>query len=160
MWESDKLEKQMKIMKNNPDVGLTFTATQYIDETGKKYSYILDVPKTITYKQLLKQNVISCSSVLVKKEYIKKYKMQDDTMHEDFAVWLQILKEKILAVGINEPLLLYRLSKKSKSSNKLKSAKMNLKVYKFLKLNFIQRIYYMSIYTFKNLNKYKKIRKE
>jgi len=160
LWEKDKLDKQIKVIREKTNIGLVFTATQYIDEEGKKSNYILEVPYEINYRQLLKQNIISCSSVLVRKEHVTKYKMQNDKMHEDFAVWLQILKEGIQAIGINEPLLLYRISKNTKSSNKLKAAIMNLNVYKFLKLNFIEIVYYMLIYTYRGITKYKKIRKD
>lgn len=159
LWEKEKLEKQIKVIEKDSNIGLIFTGTRYIDENSNPYNYVLEVPKTINYKELLKQNVISCSSVLVKKEHVIKYKMPNDGMHEDFAVWLQILKEGIKVVGINEPLLVYRISRNSKSSNKFKAAKMNLNVYKFLGLNFMEIIYYMLIYTYKGLTKYKKIKK-
>lgn len=159
LWEKEKLEKQIEIIEKDSNIGLIFTGTRYIDENSNNYNYVLEVPETISYKELLKQNIISCSSVLVKKEHVMKYKMQNDGMHEDFAVWLQILKEGIKVVGINEPLLIYRISRNSKSSNKVKAAKMNLNVYKFLGLNFIERMYYMLIYTYRGLTKYKKIKK-
>ena len=89
-----------------------------------------------------------------------KYKMQNDGMHEDFAVWLQMLRDNITVKGIDEPLLLYRILNNSKSSNKIKAAKMNYRVYKFMKLNIFQRIYYMCIYAFNGITKYSKIKKE
>ncbi len=47
-------------------------------------------------------------------------------MHEDFAIWLDTKPEK-KAYGIDEPLLIYRFMRKSKSGNKLIAAKMNWK---------------------------------
>lgn len=160
LWDKNKLEKQMEVINKDSQVGLVFTGTRYINESGDEYSFVLHVPKNISYKELLKQNVISCSSVLLKKEYMLKYKFQNDNMHEDFAVWLQLLKNGVVAVGVDEPLLLYRVLNNSKSSNKIKAAKMNYRVYKFMKLNFFQRVYYMMIYAFRGVRKYRKIKKE
>lgn len=114
----------------------------------------LHVPKRLTYRELLKQNLVSNSSVLVKKELYKKYYAIGDNMHEDFAIWLGISKEGIIAYGIDEPLLVYRLATSSKSSNKLKAAKMNWNTYRYVGLNPVQSFYYMCWYTVKGLQKY------
>lgn len=158
IWEKDKLEKQIKYAIKN-DAGLVFTGSKFIDEEGKKYNHILEVPEKVTYKELLKQNIISCSSVLVKKKYFETIKMPSDKMHEDFATWLEILKIEENAYGINEPLLIYRISRNSKSGNKKKAAKMTYEVYKYVGLNLMQRIYYMGIYIYRSLKKYSKIKK-
>lgn len=159
LWTKDKLQKQIElIVNNNMEPAIIYTASQFIDENGEKYNYIMNVPKNIEYKELLKQNVISCSSVLVKKEIIENTKMENDKAHEDFITWLKILKDyNICAYGIDEPLLIYRISRNSKSGNKFKAAKMTYMVYKHVGLNFFARIYYMCFYTIKSLKKYKKI---
>ena len=119
--------------------------------------WILHVPEKIEYRQLLKQNLISNSSVLIKKELYEKYSALGDDMHEDFACWLQVLKRGNIAYGVDEPLLTYRLSAKSKSGNKLKAAKMNWKTYRAVGLNALQAFYYMIWYTVKSLMKYKNL---
>lgn len=159
MWARDKLEKQIEVVKKNNNVGIVYTGSKFVDENNNEFDYILNVPTRINYKELLKQNVISCSSVLIKKEFILKYKFQNDNMHEDYAVWLQLLRDGVAAIGINEPLLLYRILNNSKSSNKIKAAKMNYRVYKFMKLNIFKRIYYMFIYAFRGIRKYNNIKK-
>ena len=81
-------------------------------------------------------------------------------MHEDFLVWLKILKNfNVCAYGVNEPLLVYRISKNSKSGNKIKAARMTYMVYKHMKLNIFQRSYYMVQYTIRSLIKYRNINK-
>ena len=84
--------------------------------------------------------------------------MPDDSMHEDFATWLEVLRKQKYAYGINEPLLIYRLCEKSKSSNKLKAALMTWKVYRHVGLNLAQSVYYMGFYTLKSLKKYTAIK--
>lgn len=159
VWKKNKLEEQVRIVRKNDNIGLVFTGSGFIDENSKKYSYILNVPKTITYRDLLKQNIISCSSVLIQKEHILKYKMEHDFMHEDYASWLQMAKNNIRIVGINKPLLLYRISRNSKSSNKIKAAKMNWNVYRFMRLNMLESMYYMAIYSRNGIRKYKNIKR-
>lgn len=153
-WHPDKLKKQVSLIRKNPKVDLVYTGSSFFHPSGKQSEYILQVPETISYHTLLKQNVISCSSVLVKKELAQKYPMKRDEMHEDYAVWLQILRDGYCACGINAPLLRYRLSDHSKSSNKKKAAVMTYKVYQFMGLNKLQTLYYFSCYTWRNLKKY------
>ena len=158
LWEKDKLEKQLRLIQLHIDADLVFTGSAFIDKNGNRSAYCLPVPQTIRYRQLLKQNVISCSSVLVKKKWMLRYPMLHDDMHEDFAVWLQILKNGGRAYGVNEPLLIYRLSADSKSGNKKKAARMTYKVYRYMGLNTLQALYFFCWYTGKNLYKYWKIR--
>lgn len=157
IWEARKLEKQISLIENNENVAICFTGSAFINEEGEPANYILHVPENVTYKELLKQNVISCSSVLLRKKYYLKYKMPDGDLHEDFALWLMILREEKKAYGIDEPLLVYRIYANSKSGNKIHAAKMQWNVYKYIGLTVSQRIYYMCCYTVRNLKKYKKI---
>lgn len=159
LWEKDKLEQQINVLKKNSEVGMVFTGSSFIDEQNINYNFILKIPEKIKYKELLKQNVISCSSVLIKKEYAQRYKMPKGYIHEDFYTWLNLLKDNVEVVGINKPLLKYRISHKSKSGNKFKAAKMNYNVYKLMKLNIFKRIYYMIIYSYRGIKKYSKIKK-
>ncbi|MEW4411183.1 glycosyltransferase family A protein [Clostridium sp. AN503] len=160
MWAPNKLEKQVKLLARNNEAALIFTGSAFVNAIGEMSEYKLSVPETITYHQLLKQNVISCSSVMVKRDIICHFPMKYDDMHEDYAVWLQILKQGYQAYGINEPLLVYRLSTNSKSSNKKKAALMTYKVYRYLGLNHIQAMYYFVWYGCKNLKKYHAIQKK
>ena len=60
--------------------------------------------------------------------------MGNDAIHEDFAVWLKILREEPWAYGVNEPLLVYRVSRSSKSGNKLKAARMTFGTYRYVRV--------------------------
>ena len=71
-------------------------------------------------------------------------------MHEDFAIWLSILKEGKKAYGVDEPLLIYRIAKSSKSGNKVKAAKMNWNTYRYVGLNPIEAAYYEGLYLINN----------
>lgn len=129
IWAPEKLEKQI-ILQKKMNADLLFTGSAFMDSDGQPIDWYLHAPSEVTYRHLLKQNVLSNSSSLVRKELYEKYYAVGDGMHEDFAVWLGILKEGKKAYGVDEPLLTYRIAKSSKSGNKIKAAKMNWNTYR------------------------------
>ena len=158
LWEKMKLEKQIHLLEQEFQAKFIYTGSAFIYADGTVIDYILHVPKRINRSQLLKQNLVSCSSVMIRKEYMQKYPMpgQKD-IHEDFAVWLNVLEDEKYAYGIDEPLLIYRKSENSKSGNKLKAAKMNWNTYKNVGINGLSRFYYMCWYAVKGILKYKNL---
>lgn len=156
-WTADKLEKQIQLQKETGG-DLLYTGSAFMDNDGKPIDWYLHAPQKIEYRQLLKQNLISNSSSLVRKELYEKYYVSDDCMHEDFAIWLGILKSGKCAYGVDEPLLTYRLSKLSKSGNKIKAAKMNWNTYRYMGLNVFAAFYYECWYIVKGLLKYRNLK--
>lgn len=152
-WAPEKLEKQINLQKKT-NADLLFTGSAFMDADGKPIDWYLAAPAEVTYRQLLKQNVLSNSSALVRKELYAKYYAVGDGMHEDFALWLNILKDGRKAYGVDEPLLIYRIAKSSKSGNKFKAAKMNWNTYRYVGLNPIEAAYYEGWYMVKNVIKY------
>lgn len=157
LWLPEKLAKQVEFQKKT-NADLLYTGSGFMNVDGKQINWKLNVPEVITYRQLLKQNILSNSSALVRKDLYEKYYAVGDDMHEDFAIWLQILRNGIKAYGINEPLLIYRLDDKSKSGNKLKAAMMNWNTYRYIGLNVLEAAYYEFWYAINGLCKYKHFR--
>ncbi|MFE7063735.1 glycosyltransferase family 2 protein [Sutcliffiella sp. NPDC057660] len=157
MWKKNKLEKQL-LHSQKINSEFTFTGSSFINDVGDFYQGIFDVPKKVSYKELRTHNVISCSSVLIKKRFFENIKMENDDMHEDYAVWLRVLRTGVYAYGVNEPLLIYRISKNSKSGNKLKTFKMTYKVFRFIGINPLASIYYMVRHIMGSIKKYKNIK--
>ena len=156
-WAPEKLEKQIALQeKTNAD--LLFTGSAFMDASGQPIDWYLHVPSEVTYHQLLKQNILSNSSALVRKELYAKYYAVGDRMHEDFATWLGILKEGKKAYGVDEPLIIYRITKSSKSGNKIKAAKMNWNTYRYIGLSPLSALYYECWYVVKGLLKYKNLK--
>ena len=129
VWLPGKLEKQLELMNRTQSV-LCSTARELISETGERTGRVIQVPESVTYRQLLRGNVINCSSVLVDRQAILKYPMGNDNIHEDYICWLQMLREYGTAVAVNEPLILYRQTRNSKSGSKLSSARKTFAVYR------------------------------
>ncbi|MBP3803820.1 MAG: glycosyltransferase [Oribacterium sp.] len=162
LWSSDKLEKQVKYVKDHEMMeGLVFTGSSFITVQDKSLDYVLHVPEKIERSELLKQNVISCSSVLVSRNLVHKYRFPENikTIHEDFVVWLGILSSVKYACGIDEALLKYRISEGSKSGKKTKAALMNWNTYRYVGLGFVQCLYYMIHYAFRGALKWARIKK-
>ena len=157
IWAPEKLEKQI-ILQKKMNADLLFTGSAFMDSDGQPIDWYLHAPSEVTYRHLLKQNVLSNSSSLVRKEFYEKYYAVGDGMHEDFAVWLGILKEGKKAYGVDEPLLTYRIAKSSKSGNKIKAAKMNWNTYRYIGLNPLSAFYYECWYVVKGLMKYKNLK--
>ena len=153
-WTSDKLERQVTFMEKGNKV-LSSTGRELIDENGVSTGRVIGIPDVICYKDLLKGNVLNTSGVMVLASVAKKYKMVQDHLHEDYIMWLSILKEYKVAYGINEPMLKYRVMKGTKSGNKLKSAKMTFGVYRYIGLNLPVAIYYFCHYAINGVRKYK-----
>lgn len=166
LWTKDKLEKQLKrqkqIQEKQPMSSpvFLFTGSSFIDEQGTPLNSVLHVPERIGFRELLKQNVISCSSVLVRRDLMLKYPMPHvEKLHEDFATWLSILKsEQIEAYGLDEPLLIYRIARTSRSGNKVKAARMTYDAYRYVGLNFFEAMQNWIIYSIRSIRKYSKIR--
>lgn len=157
IWAPEKLEKQI-ILQKKMNADFLFTGSAFMDSDGQPIDWYLHAPSEVTYRHLLKQNVLSNSSSLVRKELYEKYYAVGDGMHEDFAVWLGILKEGKKAYGVDEPLLTYRIAKSSKSGNKIKAAKMNWNTYRYIGLNPLSAFYYECWYVVKGLMKYKNLK--
>lgn len=157
IWAPEKLEKQI-ILQKKMNADLLFTGSAFMDSDGQPIDWYLHAPAEVTYRQLLKQNVLSNSSALVRKELYAKHYAIGDGMHEDFAIWLSILKEGKKAYGVDERLLIYRIAKSSKSGNKFKAAKMNWNTYRYVGLNPIEAAYYECWYMVNGFLKYRNIR--
>ena len=157
-WVPAKLEKQLAMMEKTGAV-FGFTGSSFVDENGEPYESVFSVPETVDRTRLFDQNVISCSSVIILREIICRYPMKSEDIHEDFDTWLRVLEEVPAAYGLNEPLLIYRLSSGSKSGNKLKSFQMNYRTYRSVGLGPLKAAKHMYRYTINGLKKYRNIKK-
>lgn len=156
-WAADKLEKQIALQSCS-GADLIFTGSAFMDSAGNTIDWTLHVPETISYHKLLKQNLISNSSVLVRKDRYLECECLCEGLHEDFVCWLRMLRSGTMVRGIDEPLLIYRLSANSKSGNKLKAAKMNWRAYRAAGLNVPAAAYYMGFYAVNSLLKYRNLK--
>lgn len=156
IWLKNKLKNQMKIMQQNPKIGLCCTAMIFLypDGNTKKYQNILFYLKhvlaslnIIPAKYLLvAMNHIVNSSVLIRRNIIEQvgYITEDPQWRasEDFHYWLSISKiTKIFY--LNKQCLLYRLHQNQISSDKAGKERF-LKILSRQDLDLVQRcIFYL-----------------
>jgi teichuronic acid biosynthesis glycosyltransferase TuaG len=153
LWHKDKIEKQVRLLaKKNSD--LCYTASVIVDKNtilGKR-----TVPLKTDYKKLLKENTIACSSVLIKKDKLLPFDSR--YFHEDYALWLRLLKNGCKAVGINKPLLCYHLG--GRSADKKNAAKHRWEIYrKSEQFGVLKSAYYFLFYACNGLLNALKINK-
>ena len=128
-WASGKLEKQLKKIQEEQAV-LCSTGRELVGLDGNSLGKCIPVHERISYRMLLRQNEINCSSVLLRRDVALEFPMEHEECHEDYFTWMRILKKYRFACAVNEPLLKYRLSNQGKSGGKLKSAVMTYKTYR------------------------------
>lgn len=153
-WEPNKLKKQITLMEEKNTV-LCSTARMLINPDGTSMNKVIPVPEQITYQTLLKHNCINCSSVLLLREAALEFPMAHEDSHEDYIMWLKILQKYQTACAINEPLLNYRLSTSGKSGNKLKSAGMTFKVYRYMGFGLFKSLMCFCSYAVHGVLKYR-----
>ncbi len=156
-WAREKLEKQILLQKET-NADLLFTGSTFMDTDGRPINWYFHAPARVSYRQLLKQNVISNSSALVRKHLYEKHYAVGDQMHEDFAIWLSMLKAGHTACGVDEPLLVYRIAATSKSGNKLRAARMNWNTYRYAGLHPAEALYYECWYAYNGLRKHRNLK--
>jgi len=142
-WVLDKLVKQVKFIEEN---NYTFIYAGY-EFFKNNRTHIAHVPLSINYNQALKNTTIFTSTVMFNMQYLKKEDIyMPNVESEDTATWWKVLKKEITAYGIDEPLAVYRVGKKSLSSNKIKALKRTWNLYKREDISFIKRIYCFIFY--------------
>ena len=103
LWHPIKLEKQLKLFLERPELGLVYTWLQYVDEsavpTGKivRYSFEGNV-----WNHLIAFNFVGCGSVaMVRKacfETSGNFDVNLDSYVEDWDMWLRIARDYTFAV--------------------------------------------------------------
>lgn len=152
-WAPDKLRIQLSAMLKKKAV-LSSTARELMNPDGTALGRIIPIAETITYKDLLTHNSLSCSGVMALRDVLLEFPMEHEDSHEDYITWMKIAKKYKFVAGINEPLLKYRLSEGSKSRNKIKSALMTFKAYRYAGLSLPASAFYFLSYMFHGLKKY------
>ena len=154
LWKKEKLQKQLNFMQQN-GYAFTFTAYGHFKDRKENIQNLVKVPKSLNYKQALKGNKIGCLTVMLDRMQVQNINFSKQK-HEDYILWLNILKQGVTAYGLNESFALYRTgNSKSISSNKLQSALWTWNVYRNnQKMSIFKSLYYMIFYLICGLKKH------
>lgn len=131
LWEPTKLEKQVKCLEENPQVGLVNTSIVNIDEQGKPLGAVnaSDIEGNVL-KYIVEENLILCGSApMVRRSCLEAVQGFDQKLMsaEDWDLWIRLAARYDFAV-VREPLVLYRQHLNSKSNNIERHLKHRLKV--------------------------------
>ena len=134
IWLPEKLTKHIAHLDSNPDVGVSFSRSAFIDETDKPLGiYQITELEDITPLDILCRSPIGNGSAAVfKKAVFEDIKFQDNlygdvedyyfddnfTLSEDIECWIRIAVQTDWKIaGIAQPLTLYRISSNGLSAN-------------------------------------------
>ena len=153
IWHHDKLQKQLEKAYSSDAQMIYSSYSLFSDRSESKRDYL--VPPKINYNYLLKENVIGCSTMLIHHSILEKYRFDPDVFHEDYALWLQLLKSGYRAVGCTEVLVDWRISSSSKSYHKLSSARSRWQIFRKVEnLSLSQSIQLFMVYAIHGVIKY------
>ena len=151
MWLPDKLLQQVHFLQTQ-QVPLTYTAYERVDVHGGHLRTVR-VPTQITYTDMLRMNYIACLTMCYDRNLVGEI-VFPRVGHEDYVVWLSLIRRFGVVFGISECLARYRVRDVSLSGNKWKSAQYQWYVYRNIEcLSFIRSCYYFVWYTALNVLK-------
>lgn len=123
LWDKEKLEKQVKFMKEN-NCEFSFTGYEFADEKGIPNGSKVFIPKKIDYNHALRNTTIWTSTVMFDLNRLSKNDIyMPNVKSEDTACWWKILRKIKYAYGLNEILSYYRRTAGTLSSNKFEAIK-------------------------------------
>ncbi len=154
VWHSEKLERQLEKIKST-DAGICYCSYSIIDTMGQKARADYVVPSQVAYEDILKENCIQCSAMLIPADIIKATKFTTDFYHEDYVLGLDILRKGYKAVACTEILLNWRYLANSRSFDKKKSARNRWRIYReYLNLPLGKSMWLFGFYTIAGMKKY------
>jgi len=152
----EKLEAQVAFMQEK-DCAISYTAYRRVDGTGEKIGALKRVPEKLDYKSYLGNTCITMCSAMVDTEKTGMIRF-DETVprgRDDLVLWIELLKQKHEAFGLNKDLTRFRQGHGSISGNFTEMAKSNWAVYQkyAADLNIVDRLAAFVSYGFHAIEK-------
>lgn len=142
IWLSNKLELQLPLFIES-NVAIVYSYYEKMSEDGKCSGRVIKSRKFHTYRSLLCGNEIGCLTAIIDVNKASKCYFQN-IGHEDYALWLSILRTNFIAKGVQCVLGYYRVRKSSVSSNKIKAISWVWHIYyKIEKLPIMESLFYL-----------------
>lgn len=159
LWLPTKLESQIAVFEKNKDAAIVFSYYNTISQDGSMISSPISSPAVVNYHSLLKGNVIGCLTAIYDTEKLGK-RYFPYCGHEDYVVWLSILKEGWKAYNTNTAEAMYQEKGTSVSSNKFKTMQWQWNIYRNVEgIGVFKSAYYFIHYACKALNKHRSMLK-
>lgn len=152
LWLPNKLEQQLPLFSDNR-TAIVYSNYEKMDENSTRANRIVVAPSQATYKSLLQGNVIGNLTGIYDTKKVGKANIQD-VHHEDYVMWLSILKKGYIARNTGTTLAVYRETSRSVSSNKLKVTAWQWDIYRKVEhLSLLRSVYNFLFYAFKAFRK-------
>lgn len=141
LWNKNKIEYQLKFMKKRKYL-ISHTSYKIINKSNRVLGF-RKARKFYNVNQLLKSCDIGLSSVILKKNIIKKNCLFPNLKtKEDFVLWLKILTRNIKIGSIDRNLMYWRKLNSSLSSSLIQKMFDGFRVYNdYMKFNFFKSLY-------------------
>lgn len=147
IWESQKLELQVRMLNRGYDIVCSNYAVFSNDRPNEVLSY-RHFPEVFNFSKMLKGNCIGNLTGIYNREKLGIV-FQKHQGHEDYIMWLELVKNVEHVYCIQQPLARYRLVPNSVSSNKFQAIKWQWRIYRNeLDLSIFKSSYYFLYYTF------------
>lgn len=151
LWMPDKLVRQLAMMHQHN--ALACMSAYYRFRVQGHWLAVTRPPARITYDGLLKGNVVGNLTGIYDCEALSKV-FQQNVLHEDYLMWLEIAHLAGEIVAVTEPLAAYRVGQISLSSDKIRSVKGTWDIYRrHLSLSAFHSAYLMSHYVVRAIYK-------
>ena len=128
LWQPTKLTRQLAFMESG-DYALAYTAFRRFSNSVEAAGRLIEVPARLTYEGLLRNTAIALVTAMVDRKKTGPIAFPE-VRHEDYALWLSLLRRGLTAGGLNEDLARYRVARTSLSGRKLRSALWVWQVYR------------------------------
>lgn len=153
LWTADKLERQLATAEKGADI--VYCSYDFIDEQNNPIKKPFIVPQQTNFNKMLASSVISCSTSFIKTELMQAHPFNAGFYHEDYVLWMELLRVCPTAYGDEKVLMHYRQVTGSRSNKKSNAAKERWNIYrKALKLNIATSAWAFVRYAVKGVVKY------
>lgn len=154
IWKPEKTIRQLELMEQTKSP-FGYTAIEMIDEDGKVIKKKRNVRERLDYNFLLHNTMIATSTVIIDRKVLGDFRMHLRRGGQDYATWLKLLRDGVVAVGIDEALGQYRLVAGSLSSNKFNSIQQVWEIQtQDEKVNKVVAAWHVMCFSFNALKKY------
>ena len=144
-WHARKLELHLAAMRE-AGARVSYSGFERVSEDGRALSYV-EPPPEVTYAEMLKSNHIGNLTGMYDRALGDARFVRIG--HEDYVFWLDMVRRagRAIRVDCDEPLAWYLVREGSVSSNKLRAAGWQWRIYRDVeKLGFAESLRYMGFY--------------
>lgn len=129
LWKPQKLEKQLKLMAEE-HIDVCYSSYELINAEGVKKKQHIKALKRLTFKKLRKANYIGNLTGIYNAARLGKIYCPLVRKRQDWGLWLLAVQKGGPAIGISEPLAVYRIRNNSISGNKIEMLQYNYIIYR------------------------------